>query len=195
MAAVSAKPPRAPSGERPERDPDLSGVQGVQPMWGPRAPSRSSHHRHLPPQDPSAATRLRGRTLLRRARAHAAERVRDRAAQLQRQRYVRARVRTGRRPRRRPPESGRRARRARRRRPRNRPCGPSSGRAARGRKGLQHVGERVARLVAELVEPVRREPLHVLVERVDQHAERQVGLELGRRAGEHQVPAPEIPSA
>ena len=53
----------------------------------------------------------------------------------------------------------------------------------------EHVREAGPRLGSELLEAVRRQPVHVLVERVDEHAERQVGLELGRRAREHQVPA------
>ena len=54
-------------------------------------------------------------------------------------------------------------------------------------------GEDVARARAsvcvQLLQAPRVEPLDVLVERVDEDPERQVALELGRGAGEHQLPA------
>ena len=45
-----------------------------------------------------------------------------------------------------------------------------------------------AHVVVEAGEARRAEPSHVLVERVHEDRERQVALELGRRAGEHEVP-------
>ena len=45
------------------------------------------------------------------------------------------------------------------------------------------------RLLVQPAESVRLEPLRVFVERVDEHPERQVALELRRRPREHDVPA------
>ncbi len=50
------------------------------------------------------------------------------------------------------------------------------------------MGELGANIVVERLEAPRRKPLHVLVERVDEHPERQVSLELRRRPAENEMP-------
>ena len=60
---------------------------------------------------------------------------------------------------------------------------------AEPRKRWEHVRELGARRLVELIQPSWVEPLGVLVERIDEDPERQVALELGRGAGEHELAA------
>jgi hypothetical protein len=50
------------------------------------------------------------------------------------------------------------------------------------RQRREDVRELRSNVVVEDGEPIRAEPSHVLVERIHEHRERQVALELGRRA-------------
>ena len=64
---------------------------------------------------------------------------------------------------------------------------PVSGRAAGRLERREHVGELRHRLLVEVRDRLRSEPVDVLVERVDEDPERQLALQLGRAAGEHDV--------
>ena len=53
--------------------------------------------------------------------------------------------------------------------------------------------ELTTNIVVEGLQATRRKPLNVLVERVNEHPERQVSLELRCRPAEHEVPTPISP--
>ena len=59
---------------------------------------------------------------------------------------------------------------------------------AAGASDGKHVPELGARVVVERLQAARLEALDVLVERVDEHPERQVALQLGGAPGEHELP-------
>ena len=74
----------------------------------------------------------------------------------------------------------------------NRAVGPVAVAALLGAVGArlqrrEHSGEIRERLGLERADPALVESLEVFVERVDEHPERQVGLQLRRAAGEHDV--------
>ncbi len=62
---------------------------------------------------------------------------------------------------------------------------PRAGSVAERRQRREHLSELTPDVVVEPAEPARLEALQVLVERVDEHPERQVTLELGGRARQH----------
>ena len=68
-----------------------------------------------------------------------------------------------------------------------RPVALARRRRRRAGERREDVGELGARVVVEHVEPARLEPVDVVVERVDEDRERQLALELGGAAGEHEA--------
>ncbi len=60
--------------------------------------------------------------------------------------------------------------------------------AVSGAERREHVPELGAGVVVHRVQIARRQALDVLVERVDEHPERQVALQLGGAPGKHELP-------